>query len=86
MCTCPFPPSANVKEVSSDARAFGISAEMNNRRCWAAELESGSGKEPREPTKLERAAETERKEERSLIKGHLYKSEHQYRPKASTRV
>lgn len=42
-----------MKEVSSDARALGIRAEMNSRRCWEAELESGSGKEPREPTKLE---------------------------------
>lgn len=42
-----------MKEVSSDARALGIRAEMKSRRCWEAELESGSGKEPREPTKLE---------------------------------
>lgn len=39
--------------MSSDARALGIRAEMNSRRCWEAELESGSGNEPREPTKLE---------------------------------
>lgn len=42
-----------MKEVSSDARALGIRAEMNSRRCWEAELESGSGNEPREPTNLE---------------------------------
>lgn len=41
-----------MKEVSSEARALGIRAEMNSSRCWEAELESGSGKEPREPTKL----------------------------------
>lgn len=46
-----------MKEVRSDARALGIRAEMNSRRCWDAELEWGSGKEPREPTKLERVDE-----------------------------
>lgn len=65
MCTCSFPLSSNVKEVSSDARAFGIRAEMNNSRCWEAELESGSGKERREPTKLERIVKTERREQDS---------------------
>lgn len=55
--TCSFPPSASVKEVSSDARALGIRAEMNSRRCWEAALESGSGKEPREPTKLREGKE-----------------------------
>ena len=43
-----------MKEVSSDARALGMRAEMKSRRCWAAEPESGSGKEPRYPTKLEK--------------------------------
>lgn len=46
-----------MKEVSSDARALGIRAEMNSRRCWEAELESGSGNEPKEPTNLERREE-----------------------------
>lgn len=46
-----------MKEVSSDARALGIRAEMNSRRCWEAELESGSGNEPKEPTNLERSEE-----------------------------
>lgn len=61
--TCPFPPSASVKEVSSDARALGIRAEMNSRRCWEAELESGSGKEPSEPTKLKRSDKGERRQQ-----------------------
>lgn len=43
-----------MKEVSSDARALGMRAEMKSRRCWEAELESGSGREPREPTNLRR--------------------------------
>lgn len=53
-CTCLFPASDSVKEVRSDARAFGIRAEMNSRRCWDAQLGSGKGNEAREPTKLER--------------------------------
>ena len=53
LCTCWFPLRARVKEVSSDAKALGIRAEMKSRRCWEAALESGSGREPREPTKLE---------------------------------
>lgn len=52
-CTCSFPLSATVKEVSSDARALGIRAEMKSRRCWEAQLESGSGKDLRVPTKLD---------------------------------
>ena len=59
--TCSFPLSASVKEVSRDARALGIRAEMNSRRCWEAELELGSGREPREPTKLEKDDEEGRK-------------------------
>ncbi len=61
LCTCSFPLSASVKEVSSDARALGIRAEMKSRRCWEAEPESGSGKEPIEPTKLKRAAKSKNK-------------------------
>lgn len=53
LCTPSFPLSATMKEVSNDARALGMSAEMNSRRCWAAAVESGRGKERREPTKLE---------------------------------
>lgn len=34
---------------------MGIRAEMKRRRCWEALLESGRGKEPREPTKLKRS-------------------------------
>lgn len=42
-----------MKEVSREARALGMRAEINSRRCWAAALESGSGKEERVAGKLQ---------------------------------
>lgn len=55
-----MPLSASVKEVSSDARALGIRAEMNSNRCCEAELESGRGKDPRVPTKLKKKKRAEK--------------------------
>lgn len=49
------PARTREKEVSSEARALGIRAEMKSRRCWEAQLESGSGSEARAPTKLKRS-------------------------------
>lgn len=53
--TCLSSARTREKEVSSDARALGMRAEMNRRRCWEAQLESGSGREARAPTKLQRS-------------------------------